>query len=92
MISTNNLTILLTTNQMESSSVLLDLYDILLKYISPVLVFNALIGNVIVVALTCTENAFSRQTSFTMRAYYMSFAVADIITVIVSNLVLWFGV
>ena len=75
-----------------SSSVWLTLYNILLTYIAPLLMANALVGNALIVLLTLMPNVFSKQTSFTVRAYYVSFAIADIITVIFANLFSWLGV
>lgn len=68
------------------------LYRYLQIYAMPVIVANALIGNTIIILLTLTANEFSQQTSFSVRTFYMSFAIADLVTVISYNLISWLGV
>ena len=75
-----------------SISVWLSLFNIVQTYIAPVLIVNALVGNFFIILLTLTPNTFSKQTSFTVCAFYLSFAIADMITVIVASLFSWIGV
>ena len=92
--STGTFDITSTEMVMSSSTVnvWLSLYTILQTYIAPVLIVNALAGNSFIILLTLTPNAFSKQTSFTVCAFYVSFAIADLTTVIVANLFSWIGV
>ena len=89
--STVGLTSKTVTTSASTYSVWIILYDVVQMYIAPMLVANALLGNALIVFLTLTTNAFSQQTSFTIRAYYLSFAIVDLITVIFYNLFVWIG-
>ena len=92
----DNSTVGLTSKTVPTSASTYDvwtiLYNIVQMYFAPMLVANALLGNAIIAFLTLTTNAFSQQTSFTIRAYYLSFAIVDLITVIFYNLITWIGV
>ena len=84
--------IISTGEVMITSTVWLSFYTIVQTYIAPVLIVNALVSNSFIILLTLTPNAFSKHTSFTVCAFYASFAIADLITVIVANLFIWIGV
>ena len=82
----------LTTSTASELTVLAMIYQYLQMYASPVVIVNALVGNMLIIFLTLTTNFFSIQTSFTVRAYYLAIAVADLLTVLSYNLILWLGV
>ena len=74
-----------------SDSVWTTIFNIIQMYAVPVFMVIAIIGNALIILITLTVNAFSRQTSITVRSYYVAFAVADIVIVIFYNLILWLG-
>ena len=90
-----NSTVALTRTTVATSASTYSLWLIVFKfvqiYIAPILVANSLIGNALILFITFTTNPFSQQSSFTIRAYYLSFAIVDLITVIFYNLISWIG-
>ena len=74
-----------------SDSVWTTIFNIIQVYAVPVFMVIAIIGNALIILITLTVNAFSMQTSITVRSYYVAFAVADIVTVIFYNLPTWLG-
>ena len=75
----------------SASTLWSDLYNIVQIYIVPVLVVVAIVGNAFIVLFCLTTNAFSQHISGTVRYYYLAFAISDLATVIVYNLLSWLG-
>lgn len=83
---------IVSSNTFGSGSASTTFLSIVQRYVAPVFVVNALVGNALILLLSLTPNAFSRQNSLTVSAYYVAFAVADLVSVIFFNFFQWLGV
>lgn len=89
--NTSNADFCLTTLTISRDTIWTTLFRIIQMYFVPVFSANALLGNALIIVFTSTRNAFSHQTSFTVRSYYVAFALADFVIVIFYNLLTWLG-